>query len=204
MPDLVHGRYGIYDPIWGALGRPTNATQSDIAVRSNAWYFGLSALADNAIAATKKGYFVAIPVQEGDVISKVSMLVGKTEGETIANTFAAVYSGLSKEGVLLGQSKTSTTATITKNKTLTAELEKSILVTSVNAPNGYVYAGFNVEGTTIPTAIGYAALTKEAAYEWFTGTPKAFAVEGTLKEAGVAETKLSTTVVEKAPLVFLQ
>lgn len=204
MSDLVHGRYAVEDPIWHMLGKPTNATQSDIGVRSNIYFFGYGTALDSAQPATKKGAFVAIPVQEGDIISKVSVLVGATEGKTGVKSFVALYEGISgkKEAGLLGQSKVAEVA-IKPKKILTEELEKSVLITSTNAPGGWVYAGLIVEATTIETLIG----TKEVAAaqkEWFAKGPEAYGLEIEQKEAGIAEPKIKTeTALELFPYVFL-
>ncbi len=205
MSDSVHGRYAVEEPIWHFLGRPTNATQSDIAARSNIYFTGYGTPLDSATAATKKGVFAAIPVQEGDVITKVGMLIGATEGKTGVKSFVAVYEGISgkKEAGLLGQSKVAEVA-IKPKKLLSEELEKAILITSSNAPGGWVYAGLIVEATTINTQIG-TKMVAAAQKEWFAKGPEAFAVEVTQKEAGVAEPKIATeTAVELVPYIFLQ
>ena len=63
-----HRRYGAVDPLWTLLGKPVNKTQSNVPGRSNISFFGYGTALDSATAATKKGVFAAIPVQEGDVI----------------------------------------------------------------------------------------------------------------------------------------
>lgn len=204
MSDLVSGRYGAQDPIWRLLGMPANKAQANVPARSNIWGLGLSTAVDQATAATKKGVFAAIPVQEGDVISAVSVLVGATEGKTGPKSFVALYSGTTakKEAVLLGQSKVAEAA-IKPGLILTEELEKSVLITSENAPNGYVFAGFVLEATTINTQIGVSVPTA-AQKAWFAKTPEALAVEVTQKEAGVAAATVKTeTAVSTVPFVVL-
>lgn len=205
MSDLTGGRYPQYNQIDKVLNL-SNASQSNIPARSNAYFFGTSTLVDQATAATKKGLFVAVPVEYGDIISKVSFLVGGTEGETGVKSFVALYSGPLKakaEGLLLAQSKVAEVA-IKKAAALTESLEKSVLITPTNAPFGYIYAGLIVEATTINTELGVAVPTA-AQYEWFTGSPEAFSVTGTQSAAGVAKAtlKIEGEANAKCPLVFL-
>jgi|ERR1700729_98475 len=205
MADLVGGRWPQYNPIDRILDL-SNATQGNIPARSNFYFFGGSTLVDQATAATKKGLFVAIPVEYGDVISKVSVLVGATEGVTGVKSFVALYGGPSKakaEATLLGQSKVAEVA-IKPSKPLSESLEKSVLITTANAPFGYVYAGLIVEATTINSQLGVACPTA-AQYEWFPGSPEAFSVTGTQKAAGEASTtlKIEGEANAKVPLVFL-
>jgi hypothetical protein len=206
MADLVGGRWSQYNPVDRILGQFSNATQGNIPARSNAYLFGASTLVDQATAATKKGLFVAIPVEYGDIIKNVSVLVGATEGETGVKSFVALYGGPSKpkgEATLLGQSKVKEVA-LKKSKALTEELEKSVLITTANAPFGVVWAGLIVEATTINSQLGVACPTA-AQYEWFTGSPEAFSVTGTQKAAGEASAtlKIEGEANAKVPLVFL-
>lgn len=206
MGDLVGGRWPQYNPLDRMLGQFSNATQSNIAARTNMAYTGLDLLTDQVTAATTKGVFVPIPVEYGDVITRVSVLVGATEGKTGVKSFVALYGGASKpkgKGLLLAQSKVAEVA-IKPSKSLTTELEKAIYISSTNAPFGYVWAGLTVEATTIETLVGFACKTG-VQYEWFAGTPEAWAVELAQKEAGVAETEITIEgkATEKVPLVFL-
>lgn len=201
----IGSRWGQADQFNTLLGNPRNATFPDVDARSNLWALGgFSGALDQATAATKKGVLAAIPVQEGDVISKVSVLVGATEGKTGVKSFVVIYSGTTGkvEASLLGQSKVAEVA-IKPKLILTETLEKPITITSTNAPNGYVFAGLIVEATAINTEIGVAV--KAAAQKaWFTATPEVLAVEVEQKEAGVAEPKLKTeAAVETVPFVIL-
>lgn len=201
----IQARWGFEDHLWGLLGKSTNATFTDVPVRSNFWGIGLGTLVDQATVATKKGTFVAIPVQEGDVISKITHLIGATEGKTGVFSFVALYSGVTgkKEAELLAQSKVAEVA-IKPSKPLTETLEKSVTITSTNAPNGYVYAGLVVEATTIETLIGVAVATA-GQYEWLKGSPEAFAVtaEQNAKSEAKAKIKIEGEAVANTPIVFL-
>lgn len=204
MSDLVSGRYGALEPLWTMLGRPTNKVQGNIPGRTNISWFGYGTPLDSATAATKKGVLAAIPVQWGDVISAVTVLIGATEGKTGVKSFVALYEGISgkKEAKLLGQSKEATAA-IKPKLPLTEELEKSVLITPENAPGGWVYAGLVVEATTINTQIG-TNVVAAAQKEWFAKGPEALAIEATQKEAGVAAASEKTeTAVALVPYVIL-
>lgn len=204
MTDLVSGRYGAQDPFWRILGMPTNVLQSDVPVRSNAWVTGFSTLVDITTSATKKGPIVAIPVQEGDVITKVSTPIGAKEGKTSPFWFFALYSGTTtkKEATLLGQTTVSEAAQ-KPSKLLTAELEKTILITSANAPNGYIFGGLISEITTVCSQVGVEIPTA-CQKEWFTGCPEVFSTEVEQKEKSVAAEKVKTeTASTKVPFIFL-
>jgi hypothetical protein len=192
------------DPIWRMLGMPTNVLNPSRPASTNISFFGYGTPLDSATAATKKGVFVAVPVSEGDYISKVTMLTGATEGKTGVKSFVAVYSGTTNktEAKLLGQSKVAEVA-LKPKLALTEELEKTVPVNPETAPNGYLFVGLTVEATTIPTLIGtkLVAATQKA---WFPKGPEAFAVEGEQKEAGIAAALLKTeTAVELVPFVIL-
>ena len=122
----IGSRWGQADQFAVLLGNPRNATFGDVDARSNLWALGgFTAALDQATAATEKGVFAAVPVQEGDIITKVSMLIGATEGKTGVFSFAAIYSGTTAkvEASLLGQSKVAEVA-IKPKLILTETLEK--------------------------------------------------------------------------------
>jgi hypothetical protein len=207
---VVHGRYGVYDPMWLAFGRPNNASQSNLAIRSNAWSQKLSTTADGALAATEEGCVIPVPVQEGDIISKVTILIGGTEGKETEAGYAALYAG-KKSGKLLAQSKSKKyegASAFTKNKPFTFELEKSVLITSVNAENGWLYVVIAIESPTgvagvIPTVVT-SAVPKACQYEWFTGGPEVLSgTAGTGLKTAAEATLGAITSKAVAPLVFL-
>ena len=204
MTDLVSGHYAAQNPLWTMLGRPANATQGNVAGRSNVEWFGYGTPLDSATAATKKGVFAAVPVAEGEVISKITVLIGATEGKTGVKSFVSLYSGISgkEEAKLLGQSAKKEVA-LKPALPLTEELEKSVLITSANAPGGWVYAGLTVECTTVNTQIGTKVIAA-AQKEWFSKGPEAFAIEIAQKAAGeAAATTKTETAVELVPYVIL-
>lgn len=207
MADLIHGRYGVEDPIWRLLGKPTNVTQSDIAARSNLYGAGLNSIETAAGITTKEGTFCAIPVQEGDIILKVTMLQAAV-GSSITNQFAALYSGLTgtNKPALLAQSKAGGTAELTGETAITYELEKSVLITSTNAPNGYIFAGVNLEAATPGTQLTIPGPKVKAQYNWFPTSPTVFATTTKQKSATLAAETLEIKVIvglEKMPIYFL-
>lgn len=206
MSDLVHGRYGVADPIWRLLGGQVNASQSDIAVRSNLYGLSLNGLEAGAAVTTKEGTYVAVPVQEGDSISKVSILQAAV-GSSITNQFAAVYSGLvgTNKPVLLAQSVAGGTTELAEYSLVTYTLQTSILINSLTAPNGYVYAGVNLEATTPGTQL-MVKIKPKAQFNWFPGSPTCFATTTKQKSATEAATNLEIKAqvgLESVPLVFL-
>lgn len=214
MTDLVSGRYQKKDPLWTAIGRPANALQVSQAARSNLWLFKLGTVSDGALAATEVACVVAVPVQEGDVFTKVTMLVGGTAGKEVEAGFAALYEGLAKPEAakLLAQSKSlKFEATMKKETPFTFELEKEVAVNATNCPNGYLWAAVAVESPTgvagvIPTVMSQA-VPKACQYKYFgttTGSPEVLV--GTagagLKTAAAAEIG-ATTSAASAPILFL-
>jgi hypothetical protein len=164
----------------------------------------MSTLVDITTSATKKGPIVAIPVQEGDVISKVTALIGAKEGKTAPFWFFALYSGTTTktEAKLLGQTTVSEAAQ-KPSLPLTASMEKPVLITSVNAPNGYIFAGLISEITTVCSQVGVEIPTA-CQKEWFPGCPEVLSTEVEQKEKSVAAATVKTeTASTKVPFIFL-
>ncbi len=208
MTDLISGRYGSYEPMWLAFGRPNNATQSDIPARSNVYVQKLSTLSDGALAATEVGCVIAVPVQEGDVITKATFFIGATAGVECEAGYTALYEG-KKTGKLLAQSKSKKyTTQVEAGKVCAMELEKSVLITASNAPHGYVYVVLVFESPTgvagvIPTMIS-SAVPKACQAEWYSGGPEVlFGTAGTGLKATAEETLGAVTSKAAGPIVFL-
>src|ERR1035437_1298793 len=126
MTDLVVGRYGAQDPMWLIYGKPANAVQSNVPARSNVWGQKLSAVSDGALAITEVGCLAAVPVQEGDVISKATYLIGATAGVECEAGYVALYAGKAT-GKLLAQSKSKIyTTQVEASKPSVFELEKQV------------------------------------------------------------------------------
>jgi hypothetical protein len=205
MTDIVSGRYPAYDPIWLITGKRNNETQADVPVRTNLSLFKYSTVEDGALAATKVGCLAAVPVQEGDVISSVTYLIGATPGQTVSAGFVALYTGKAA-GALLAQSKSENyNEALKASEAYKFTLEKSVLITSENAPKGFIYVVLAlVSAVAIPTAV-CSGVPKACQQEWFTGGPE---VLGGTVGTGLGTTAEATlgTVTSKAnaPLVFLR
>ena len=209
MTDLVSGRYGAYDPMWLIFGKPNNAKQSNIPARSNIWEQKLTGVSDGALAGTEEGTLVAVPVQEGDIYTKVTYLVGGTGGTECEAGFVALYAG-KKTGKLLAQSKSKKyTTQVEAGKPCVLELEKEVQISSENAPNGFIYVVLVIEAPTggsgvIPTVVS-SSVPKACQYSWFTNTPEVLTgTVGTGLKTTAEATLGSVTSKAVAPIVFLQ
>lgn len=182
MSDLTSGRYAAQNPSWALFGKQNNIAQPDVPAFTNV--SPGTTLEDGTAQKTK--YFTAAPVflPEGVEITKVSAFVGGTAQASTTHFWLGVYSGLSPstvggevKPVQLAVSKDLTTYEPAATTTLSAELEKPLLITSENAPHGFVYIGFFNEGTVASLASFKVAtaLTKATSglktYPWFPGAP---------------------------------
>jgi hypothetical protein len=174
MPgDILSGRYPLTAAFWSGVGQPANATQSNIPVRSNLEWPFLGDLADQAAALVSGSVTVVpVPVDIGNVITKVSILTGATANADPTNQWAAVYSGVLTTAVLQGAQSTDATSTaIPVSGRWGFTLGASVEVTAANAPYGYVYVGIGiVVSTTLPSLI-CAACATAAQYKWYADTP---------------------------------
>ncbi len=205
MSDLVSGRYGALDPMWLAFGKPNNATQANVPARSNVWNQKLSGLEDGAIAATEVGNLAAVPVQEGDSISKVTYLIGATPGKLVTAGFVALYEG-KKTGKLLAQSTTKNFAEeIKAGEPFTFNLTKSVLITPETAPFGFIYVvNVLVSAEAMATMVS-SPVAKATQYVWFTGSPEALSgTVGTGLGATAEATLGAVTSKANTPIVFLR
>ena len=207
MTDLVSGRYGAYDPMWLGFGKPNNVTQASQPMRSNAWVTGLSTQVSGLPGgANGEAYFVAVPVQEGDVITKVGMLV-TVEGKTTPFCFGAVYEGTieGKASKLIAQSTVSATngEEVQKVGYHSYELSKAVLITSENAPYGFVYAGINCEETTV-AKVATIGVPTACQVEWWKGAPKVLSMNVAQKAKSEAAASFKPeTAAAVLPLIFL-
>ena len=166
---LVRGKYPLTNPLYNLFGQVGNVVQSNIALRTNASVTGLNALTDGAALTTQVATAVAIPVEIGDVISKVTVFVGATAAGTPTNSFAALYSGVAIPA-LLTQSVDGAAAAIAASGTFIFTLAAPVLVTAANAPFGYLYASVMVKATVAPT-LASTTVAVAVAYKWFPNSP---------------------------------
>jgi len=200
---LIRGRYPATSPFAKLTGLAGNASQGNLAVRSNMEY-GLGNLTDGALAATGVACAVAVPVEAGDTFTKISILVGAAAEGTGTHSFAALYSGIATPA-LLAQStdKTGATEVGPVNAKYDFTLASAVTVTPATAPFGFIYASIVVVATTVPTAAAVAIPTA-VGYKWFTDGPLFLsATHGSGLTATAPATIASPAAKAVAPLVFL-
>lgn len=201
-PDLVAASYQLLDPYRKLLGNNGQVSQANKGIRTNLAFFGAGGLTDGALAATEVACVVPIPVDAGDLLSKVTILVGATAAGTPTHSFAALYSGVASPA-LLAQSKDGGSAAIAKEAPFTFTLESTVEANSTNAPNGFLYAVIVVAASTVPTA-AVAATPKAIGYQWYAGGPLFLSATAGSSLSTKAEATLGTqTSKAVAPLVFL-
>lgn len=105
--------------------------------------------ADLAIAATGIMTCVAIPLQQGDLVTSLVVFVGATAGVTPTHAFGALYS-FATIPALLSQSPDLLTAAQPANGAITYTLAVPQRITTT----GVYYAAFGLTGGTIPTLVG--------------------------------------------------
>lgn len=203
MSDLVHGRFPVTYPFAKLTGLASNVSQGNIAVRSNLEWFGLANPTDGALAATGVGCAVPIPVEYGDVISKITILAGATAEATGTHAFAALYSGLAAPALLAQSADNTGAAAVAASAAFTFTLATPQAITPANAPNGFVYASIAITATTVPTAAVVSTPTA-IGYQWFANGPLFLAAtHGTALGGTAAATIASPAAKAVAPLVFL-
>lgn len=208
MADLARGRYNVTNPVHSYLGQPVNATQSDLTVRSNLPVLGLASLADTAAALTTQVCTaVPIPVEYGDVITKITVVVGATAAGTPTNGFAALYSGVATTPALLAQSADITTAAIAASALFTYTLQSAVTITPANAPFGYIYASIMSKATTVPS-LATVSVAAAVAYQYtLTGATAPLKMGAMTHGSALTNTAPATIVTPTAqaatPIVFL-
>jgi hypothetical protein len=200
--DLVAAGYPTTYPFRKLLGQAGQVQQANRSQRSNLEWLGLANPTDGALAATDVGCFVPIPVEIGDKLSKIAMLVGATAAVTPTHSFAALYSGLAVPA-LLAQSADGVAAAIAASKPFTFTLESEVEVTAANAPNGFLYAEVCVTAATVPTA-AVVSIPTAIGYQWFTNGPLFLSATAGAALAGKAAATIVTPAAKAvAPLLFV-
>lgn len=202
MADLVRGKYPITHPfskLWGTF----NASQSDLAVRSNAEWFGLSGISDGALAATGVAAAVPVPVEPGDTFTKLRLFVGAAAEATGTHAYVALYSGIAVPA-LLSQSVDATGATAVGPVNAPFDFTlPSTTITQAQAPNGYIYASIAITATTVPTVMAVGTPTA-VGYQLFTNAPLFFSATHGSGLVGVAPATIASPAAKAvAPIVAL-
>jgi len=210
MTDLVSGRYGQANPLWSIFGQATNVNQSDVPGRSNVEVLGglNTAIATGTGAASGVANAVMVPVDQGTVISKVTIYVTATAASTPTHSYAALYAGTGSAPALItgSQSTDGTTTAIPANAPFTFTLATAQLITSTNAPNGFVYVSFSFTGTAQPSMVTVSGPTIGA---WGTMVPPTAAplffsaTHGSAVGGTAPSTIASPSNVTAAPVVLL-
>lgn len=206
MP-LVRGRFHETNPIWNWLGQPVNATQGNIPARSNLDYASGLALSDGAALASGVATAVPVPIEYGEVYSKVTVLVGATAASTPTHSWACLYSAPAAQAVpakVGTQSTDGTTAAIAASAAFTFTLGATYTANATDSPQGYLWVAVCVTGTAAPTLASYT-LAAAVAYPWFTNSPaKMGAVtSGSSLGASAPSTLASPAAQAVTPVVFL-
>ena len=202
MP-LVRGGYPVNHAIRKFTGGQPNVQQANLAPRTNQEWLGV-AQADTAAALTAGvATAVAVPVEVGDVIQRVTVLVGATAAGTPTNSFAAVYSGVAVPALLSQSVSGGAVATPAAGAAFTFALSAPVTVTGVNAPNGYLYVSVMVAATTVPS-VGSVPIAAALGYKAFANSPLFLAAtHGTALAAAAPSTIVSPVTVGNAPIVYL-
>lgn len=204
-PDLVAAGYPLTYPPKRLRGNAGLVAQANISQRSNVeMLVGLNGLADTAAALTSGDLTViALPVESGDQLSKVTVRVGATAAATPTHQFAAIYNSA---GALIAQSTDGTNAAIAASAEYTFTLASTVLIitgTGGNAPNGFVYVALSVTAGTVPS-LATVSIAAAVDYQWGTNGPAQLCGVGGSAVAGTAPATLPTLTAQAAvPLVYV-
>lgn len=206
MADLVSGRYPQQHAFQGPVfGLGSNATQSNVPVRTNAEYLGLASAADGAALVTNKLIVVAVPVDIGVTYSKVTFVAGAT-APTVTINYAAVYSGqpTAASATLLAQSANAGSTAPTASQANTYTLTTPVTATASNAPYGYWYVGIQATGTVNSAlSVSVAAAVDVFQTAVYTNAPFALAASVAATTGTAPSTLASPTTVTVTPIVAL-
>ena len=219
MADLVSGRYPQQNPLWSVFGQQNNESQSDVpAFYNQAPLPGVNGLVESAAGViTKEEVIFPVYVPYGVSLKTLKWVQTATELASITHAWWTVRSAPSiaiggefKPQVQAQSKDTTTLATTYAGKTETVtlpELEKSVLVTPENAPNGYVYVSIFIEGTVgtqvsfkTPATATYKAVSGLKVYPWFANAP-IWAKSKPTSKTEAENTLTSLTQIETVPLV---
>ncbi len=202
MADLVSAHMPQNSALDVLLGATRNVVNSTAPARSNLEYLGLSTLTDGVSAATGVCWSVAVPVDIGEVYSKVTVLVGATAASTPTHSFAACYSGIATPA-LLAQSADALTGAIAASAAYTVTLATAQLATAANAPYGFWYVSGSQTATAASTLAAIATPTA-VGYAWTTNGPLFFSATHGSAVAGTAPATIATPAAKAvAPIVIL-
>lgn len=169
-PDLVGGGYLLTNPVTSLLGGFANAAQANLSARSNLSWFGLGNPTDGVLGTSGVATTVAVPVDVGTPITKVSILVGATAASAPTHQFAALYAGTGSAPALIAQTTDATSAAINASASYGWSFGTPQVITPTQAPQGFIYAMVVIAATTMPTAAVVSTPTA-IGYQWTTNAP---------------------------------
>ncbi len=171
MGDTERGSYPSGYPLGARLGLGMNATQGNIAARTNLEYGILGSLQDGAALTSGDLTYVPVPVEIGDTITKVTVQVGATAASTPTHSWASLYSGALTTAAILGsQSADGLTTAIAASSQLVFTLGAKYIVGVNDAPYGYILVGLSVTASTVPSLMSGTVPTA-IQKAWFTNVP---------------------------------
>lgn len=186
MP-LVKGHYRPISDEWLLNGKPvepfrTNLRRQDITT-------------DVAAALTTQVMLgVAMPLQVGDVVTKIGFAVGATAGGTITNQFVALYSNAATPA-LLGQSADGTSTAIAASTLAEYSLATPITISA----DGIYICAFMVKAGTMPSLLSKVLPTAGAGGAQITGQAPLSQTSGSSLTATAPATWASPTTVVNVP-----
>ncbi len=137
---------------------------------------------------------IGVPLASGDLISKITVMVGATAAGTPVNQWAALYT---PGGVLMTQSVDGTNTAIPATTPLTFVLAAPQLIPAA----GIYYAGVMVKATTVPSL-----MAQNTGLAWgaiLTGQAIRAQTSGSALTGTAPATIASPTTVAKVPYVVL-
>lgn len=207
MADLVSGGYPQSSNVLAALGQPRNVYQGNIPGRTNLEWFGLGAMvATNALVASGVGAAVAVPVDPGTVITKITVLVTATAASTPTHSWGAIYAGTGSAPALIAASADALTTAIPANAPFTWTLSTPTLITQALAPYGFIYVSASVTGTAVMTVASVTPPTVAAFGTMVppTGSPLRFSLtHGSALDTAPATIASVASTPTFAPVVLL-
>lgn len=162
--DLVGAGYPISNALTALLGGTGLIAEPSVPIKSNL-YWGLGNLSDVAFGSAQAGagsvYSVPVPVNPGDVITKISLLTGaagSTPSGSVTNLWAALYTGTGSAPGTTGAQPTLIASGppgsvgngaagsfgIPLNARVDFTLSSPVTVTAAQAPYGYIYASYSL------------------------------------------------------------
>lgn len=221
-PDLVGAGYPISRPLLALLGGTGNLTQANVAAKSNL-DFGLGNLVDGTagggggVVASPGGQMlnVAVPVVPGDVITKITYLIGNTSAASanVTNQWAAMYTGTGSapgttnaQPTLIAQTASLASTNVASATALSFTFATPQTITTSNAPFGFVYVSYSIT-TGSSTGPSFVSMTcpSAGAYQWFANGPVFLAATSNSSLGSAAPTTMSvaTKTSTQVPIVIL-